>query len=275
MIQIGQKVYSGLYGGRYGVVYAIHGEQRPQTVGSIGGVIRMGGNAEFDIVFDNGTESRRLPETILYGVQWEIYPEVVSAEEIRTMREFAASETARKEAEQKKQSEEFAAAVAALKVDPRYSALQQAGQGVQASKLVAINLRREFKTAFPGVKFSVKCDGYDSVNVTWTDGPTATSVETIANKYSGGYFDGMDDMFHQTRSPWTSVFGDAKYVNVRRKHSVEAMTNAVEAVSKAYGTPRLEVKTGFDGSAYVGSRDDHERKTIYDFLEQRWIPGAA
>jgi hypothetical protein len=275
MIQIGQKVYSILYGGRNGVIYAIHGEQRPQSAGSIGGVIRTGGNAYFDIVFTNGTESKLLPEAILYGVQWKVFPEVAGADEIRSMLDFAASETARKKAEETKKSEEFSATVAALKADPHHSALQQTGQGAQFSKLVAINLRREFKSAFPGVKFSVKCSGYDSVTVAWIDGPTKASVEAITSKYSGGHFDGMDDMYHHTTSPWTSVFGSAKYISVTRKHSIEAMTNAVDAVSKAYGWPRFEVKTSFDGSAFIGSHDFHEQKAISDFLEQRLKIAAA
>lgn len=272
MIQIGQKVYSGLYGGRHGVVYAIHGAQRPDSVGSMhGGVIRFGGNAYFDIVFTNGTESHQLPETILYGVQWKIFDEVVSAEEIRAMRGYAASETTRKEAETKRKSDEFSAAVAALRAAPRYKGLQQTSQenAVYESKLAAINIRRELKTAFPGVKFSVT-SSYDSARIVWTDGPTTGEVENITGKYQGGFFDGMEDMYHFTDSPWTSVFGSAKYVSTSRKHSADAMTKAVEHIHKTCGWPLAEVKVSdFDGSAFPGAVDYHHNKAIYDYLEQR------
>lgn len=270
MLQIGQKVYSDLHGGRDGVIYAIHGQQRPESVGRIAGFMSCGGNASFDIVFDDGTETKQLPESILRGIQWTIHPEVVTAHEICVMREFAATEKVRKEAEATKKSEEFVAAVAALKVDSEYSNLQQVGQGAQYNKLVAINLRRELKAAFPGIKFSVKCDGYDSVKITWTDGPTKAAVEQISNKYSGGHFDGMEDMYHVTRSPWTEVFGSAKYIFVVRKHSPEAMTAAVQQVCKKYGWPPIEVKTSsFDGSAHLGSRDHYQQKVVYGFLEGR------
>ncbi len=270
MIAIGQKVYSMLHGGRHGLVYAIHGEQRPQSIGTMAhGVVSFGGAASFDIVFDDGTESRQLPESILYGAQWKIFPDVGSADDIRRRRDFAANEKTRKETEEKRKSDDFAASVAALKVDPRYADLQQTGQGAQFSKLVAINLRREFKTALPSTKFSVKCSGYDSVTVSWTDGPTKESVETITRKYSGGYFDGMEDMYHHQSSPWTTVFGSAKYMTIQRQHSPEAMIRAVEAVSRDFGWSHIEVRTAHDGSARPNTSDRFEESAIYDFLERR------
>ena len=198
MIQIGQRVYSGLYGGRYGVVYAIHGEQRPQTVGGIAGILRIGGNAEFDIVFDDGTETHKLPETILYGVQWNIHDEVVSTDEIKRMREFCASEMAREEVEAKKIAEEFKAAVDALRANPEFTALQQTRPENKAhgGKLVTINVRRQLKSAFSDVKFSVT-GNYDNLSVKWTDGPTTAQVEAITMKYKSGYSDGMSDMCYK------------------------------------------------------------------------------
>lgn len=270
MLQIGQKVYSGLHGGRDGVVYAIHGTQRPDTVGTIAGIVSCGGNAEFDIVFSNGNYTKGLPESILYGVQWKIYPDVVPAEQVRAMLDFAASETARKEAEAKKASEDFMAAAEALKADPRYSALQQTGNGASYNKLVAINLRRELKAAFPGVKFSVTCRGFDSVKVAWRDGPTKAAVTAITDKYSGGYFDGMEDIYRSTQSPWTTVFGSAKYINTVRSYSVEAMKSVAEAVRVDHGWPPVEVSTSYDGSAYLGAGVNYrQEREIYAALEGR------
>lgn len=272
MIQVGQKVYCGLYGGRYGVVYAIHGEQRPDTVGSILGVVRCGGNAEFGIVFDNGTESSCLPETILYGVQWKIFEEVADADTVKRMREFAANENTRKEAEAKRKAEAFKAAVDALRANPDYAELQQTGPDTKASggKLAAINIRRQLKAAFPKVKFWVTST-YSSVSVRWTDGPTGAQVEEITNNYSAGYFDGMDDMYHHVDSPWNSVFGDAKYINTSRSHSVDAMTKAVEAVHEK-GYPLVTVKASdFDGRAVIVEERNVEhwhQVAINAFLER-------
>jgi hypothetical protein len=272
MIQIGQKIHSILYGGRNGVVYAIHGEQRPQTIGSIGVVISFGGNAEFDIVFDNGNISRKLPESILYGVQWKIYSEVANAEEIQTMLDFAASETIRKADEAKKKAEEFSAAVAALRADPKHKALQQTGQGkaVYSGKLVAINIRRELKATFPDVKFSVRVDHYSEVRTTWMDGPIVSEVRKIVDKYAGGHFDGMHDIYEHRDSPWTTVFGSAEYVTTTRNHSFEALTKAVEQVCKDFGWTPVPVKTWDDGSAWVNLGDSDKDRILGEYLAGRY-----
>jgi len=260
MVQVGQKVYSGLYGGRNGYVCAIHGEQRPESVGSVfGGAMRAGGNAEFDIVFENGSDSHRLPECILHGVQWKILPNVVSADVIVFWQEFAASEKARKEAEAKKSSEDFAADVSALRIDPRFKALQQTGPGTTyGAKLAASNIRKQLKDAFPGVKFSVRCSGYDAIGIRWTDGNTKDQVKAITGRYSGGYFDGMEDIYRSERSPWTSVFGSANYVS-----------EAVKMVCEEFGWPLIEVKCGFEGDVHLGANDQNQQRLVYEYLERR------
>lgn len=58
-------------------------------------------------------------------------------------------------------------------------------------------LRASLKSAFPGVKFSVRSDKYAggaSIHVKWTDGPTEYDVDRIAQLYSGATFDGMQDL---------------------------------------------------------------------------------
>ena len=151
-IEIGTRIHSILYGGRDGVIYAIHGHQSPQSVRSLGGgVMMMGGSANFDIVFDNGTETRGLPECILRGVQWRIYADVARPEEIAVLREHATSEGERKRLEAAEAAKKFAAEVEALRVDPRYSKLKKTGENDGGGKLVAANLRIELKAAFPGV----------------------------------------------------------------------------------------------------------------------------
>lgn len=274
-ILVGQRVYTRIYARGRGVVYAIHGEQSPESVRRIGDVISMGGRAEVDIVFESGFETKRLPESILRGVQWTILPDVVSADVIRCMREYCAQETVRKEADAKSKAEEFAKAVAALRVDERYKHLQQVGDTDHGSKLVATNIRREFKSSFSGVKFSVRTDGYGAVRIAWIDGPTVQQVEAITGKYSGGHFDGTEDIYRHERSPWTEVFGSAKYISESRQHSPAAMMAAVDAVCAKYGWPLIEVKTSeYDGHAYLNPpcpnpSEEHQLRMVYDFLEQK------
>lgn len=57
-------------------------------------------------------------------------------------------------------------------------------------------LRKALKEAFPCVKFSVRSKSYSmgaSIDVSWTDGPTAREVEAITGRFSGATFDGMTD----------------------------------------------------------------------------------
>lgn len=274
-LAIGNWVHCILYGGKDGVIYAIHGEQAPESVRTMGGVMQTGGNAEFDIVWENGTESRRIPECIILGVQWHRREELADApaEVIATMREFAAAEGLRKKAEATAAAEKFAADCEALKTNPAYNHIEQIKAGTYGScgKLVASNLRKEFKKFFPGVKFSVRKEHHGSVRIEWTDGPTIKEVEAVSGKYSGGYFDGMDDSYKHERSPFTSVFGSAQYIFENRHHSIAEMQKAVLTVCTEYGWEHVEVKENSDGTAYVSCDYDGENKQrkVYDFIEKR------
>lgn len=188
------------------------------------------------------------------------------------MLEFAASETARKEAEAQKKSDEFQAALIALRGDPQHADLQQSSSDsrVSGAKLVAINLRRQLKKAFPSVKFSVTMSGYDSVGIAWTDGPTKAQVSEIGDKYRAGYFDGMNDIYEYERSPWSSAFGSVKYVSPTRRHSVAALTAAVAVVCADFGWPVVEVKTWNDGTAWVNLGDHDKDRILNDYLAGRY-----
>lgn len=63
-------------------------------------------------------------------------------------------------------------------------------------------IRPALKEAFPGTKFSVRCERGSSIRITWTDGPTRSQVEMVAKKFEGATFDGMQDL----REYHTSVF---------------------------------------------------------------------
>ena len=56
-------------------------------------------------------------------------------------------------------------------------------------------IRADLKRAFPNVKFRVyQGSGGGSINVAWTDGPTAREVDAIAGQYQGAGFDGSIDL---------------------------------------------------------------------------------
>lgn len=227
---IGQRVHCILYGGKDGIIVAIHGEQQPDSIQHLGGgIVATGGNACFDIVWANGTESFQTPESILRGVQWRIYDEVADAAAIAAAQANVIIVKAKAKADQEEAQRKAAAEKARILAEFAY--LKPVEPGTLGAKHVAANLRIELKRAFPGVKFSIRTgDGRSTVEVSWTDGPPAHLVRGIADKYVNSRFDGMTDCSECTPTVWTNTFGGANYVRAVREESDEVMLLAVEAV---------------------------------------------
>jgi len=69
------------------------------------------------------------------------------------------------------------------------------------------NLRQALKYSFPKTKFSVTRGtgtAYGYVSINWTDGPTQTQVDEVADVWEGEGFDGMQDMMYN-KGPRTAV----------------------------------------------------------------------
>lgn len=124
-VTIGTRVRTCLYNRGLGTVFAIHGDQAPATVGSVCGVIRTGGRASSDIVFDQGSKSMQLPETILHGVQWEILDEVVDSDAIATALARVNEREAKQRSEKDDAEARFAAEVDRLRADEALVGLVQ------------------------------------------------------------------------------------------------------------------------------------------------------
>lgn len=100
-------------------------------------------------------------------------------------------------------------------------------------KAAAANIRKLLKQ-FKGVKFSVTSD-HNSVYVRWTDGPTAKSVDEIVSKFKEGYFDGSDDCYKYTTSPWNHCFGAVRYAFPSRECSDELVQCAIDKLIAEHG----------------------------------------
>lgn len=227
-IIVGTRINCVLRHAGRGIVYAIHGEQRPDTVSIAGGVFHRGGNATFDLVFDNGHTSLKLPECIIRGVQWSILPGIATDKEIAEALAYAAhvAANARKAAEDAVLR--FAVAVQRLRADPTLKNLLQ-GEELRSGKLAVKNIRTELKAAFPGVRFSVRNRDHGSIDITWTDGPTEGRVKEVTDKYEAGVTD-MDDGGEYCPSPWIHVFGGADFVFTSRTHSNPHIARAIDAL---------------------------------------------
>lgn len=260
MLQIGSRVHCILYGGRDGIVYAIKGEQRPETCQQLGGgAVVMGGNAWFDIVFDDGSKSN-VPESIVYGVQWKILPGIADDVEIAGLLGQAVTAEAERKAKADEAAKAHAAEVERIKREHQH--LEPGSGHVVAGR----NIRTELKRAFLGVKFSVRGKSYSggcSIDVFWTDGPTTEQVKPITDKYQHGDFNGMEDIYEYRRCPWTDVFGSAGYVFEHRDYSDRAIACAIRTV----------------WTRYAGNLRDIQPATVEDFKSGKlWsaeVPGLS
>ncbi len=223
-IVIGQRVYCGLRGGSYGIVSQIYGQQSAASCQTIGGMIRYGGTATFDVVFPDHI-SRQLPECILRGVQWEIFAEVATADELAAA--LAECEAAQERERLRKiaADDQHQAEVSELQSHPDYSHLDKIGDKHAGGVAVAKNIRKQLKKHFPGFKFRVTSD-YNSVNIRWEDGPTVKQVEPFVEIFKAGSFNGMEDIYEFHRSAFCEVYGGCKYVFCTRDLTEDAKKKA-------------------------------------------------
>jgi hypothetical protein len=244
-VVVGTRLHCILYGGRNGTVFAIHGQQRPETIRSLfGGTGCTGGAATFDIVFDDGSTSKRIPEAIARGVQWRIFPDVWGESRIAEALAHAEDVAAAKAAAAAAEKAAFAAEVARLTTDPEWSHLTQCSKGgyERDGKLVGANIRTELKKRFPGVKFSVRKRDYSSICVSWVDGPTTSQVDDVVFPFKGGRFDSSQDLSSFENSPFIAVYGGVQYLSTTREFSNALIERAIDLVCSDYAGNLTETK---------------------------------
>jgi len=112
----------------------------------------------------------------------------------------------------------------------------------QAAKL----LRTKLAAAFPATKFSVRSSRFsmgESIEVSWTDGPSEMRVKQIANAFK----DISRDSFGEI------LGGGNRYVGLDRSFSSSATTWAAKQTQNTSGTypdekRRLLARTSFDAN---------------------------
>lgn len=225
-IRVGQKLHCILYGGRDGYVLKVNGPQSPKSVGTLGGFVSYGGSATVDVVFDYGI-SRGVPECIVRGVQWRLYDECGTPDVVAAAYREAVAAECKARAEAAKREQERARERAELPAKYPHLLTKAMRPKFSPARLAAENIRRELKLVLPGVKFRVTTDGYSSVGVRWTDGPTTKQVEAITGKYERGSFNGMEDIYETNRdNTFADVFGDPNYVSESREDTDAGLAEA-------------------------------------------------
>jgi hypothetical protein len=227
-IALGTQVHCILYGGRDGTVVAIHGEAQPEKIINFPGLgLSTGGNAEYDIIWDDMSRSPRIPECIIRGVQWRVLDLPRATDErIIELQELAAQ----KQASDLKAEQERKAAMEEAR--EKLIAWHPELEVNRGAKTAARNIRIQLKQSFAWVKFSVRSD-HNSIRVNWTDGPTVAQIEEITNPYREGRFDGMSDSYQYNQDRvWP--FGGAEYISADRNISDETREDTIRIIAENY-----------------------------------------
>lgn len=140
----------------------------------------------------------------------------------------------------------------------------------QTAKIV----RTVLKEAFPKTKFSVRSKSYSmgaSINIYWTDGPTAKQVDEFTDKLEGATFDGMTDYkggrVHQVNGE--EVHFGADFIFTNRKCSDAVIESAMKNIISKYFTedPGVTVDDFYQGRTWsmqpqADSPNDHNLQTL-------------
>ena len=194
------------------------------------------------------------PIANLYGIglYYDLEAPRFSDEEIAAAIERGNAFLAEKKAKEEAEAKAFAKAEDEAR--RTYSDLyeQKPDKGYADAAFVAKNIRKGLAAKFPGQKFSVRKDGYDSIRVSWTDGPTEAEVEAVAGLFreDSKRDPYNDDLWDYSDTAFTTVFGGVRYMWINREISEERVAPlAAEIVA--------------DCPALADGKDIH-RNDIYD-----------
>lgn len=136
----------------------------------------------------------------------------------------------------------------------------------------AKEIRQDLKKAFPGVKFSVRSDTFsmgNSVDVSWTDGPTDEAVSAIVRKYQYGHFDGMVDMYEYSNK--REDIAQVKFVQTHRTMSDEIR----DKIIKSHNDKFCEEGQINDINAWNNDAQCWNSTLIYRYFNKLDLVGAA
>lgn len=118
-------------------------------------------------------------------------------------------------------------------------------------------IRKELKSNFPGIKFSVRSSSYAggaSISIEWLDGPAQRAVESVTSVFRGSSFDSSIDLKSYVNSEWEGeeVHFGSDYVHCRRNHSRKFVEAIARQFCKRFGLKMLEIR-GDEKSAWANT----------------------
>lgn len=205
--------------------------------------------AALALQYGSRTSTCDLPDNRWYAKYIPTKEEITAAREARKTPEQRAAEkdaadrraadAAREKAERELRSAECIAKAAELRA--AYGFLSQIADQHPVN-VCAQNIRRLLGHHWPTVRFSVtleKFSGGNSINVKWVDGPLHKTVKDLLQGFEEGYFDGMQDMYVDTDTPWHQ-FGHTKYLNCYRSITNGMRAKAVEILGPTASETELQ-----------------------------------
>lgn len=109
--------------------------------------------------------------------------------------------------------------------------MRELSEAAKAAK----EIRKKLKQLFPGTKFRVSTRNYaggDSVNISWSDGPTYDAVMKLGRLYEKGSFDGMTDSYSYNNRDVS--IPQTKYVLADRSYSYQMICDAFQICTRKY-----------------------------------------
>lgn len=175
---------------------------------------------------------RPISEQFGIGAYYDLDEPKATEEEIKTAIEAGNAYKERVKAEEAREAKEAQEARDTMraKYAGKYPEItSRYGNEVQVGK----NIRKDLAEAFPGCKFSVKKRHYESIIISWTDGPTEDEVKGIASKWEQSCKRDQwnDDIWDYSDTIFTSVFGGVESIWYDRDFSQEQQEKMTAEIS--------------------------------------------
>lgn len=196
----------------------------------------------------------------------------------RTQADLSAAQVAKLQQEDAARKHAAEVQRIAAELRSKYPWAEPAGQSSPHAR-AAKNIKRELAQVFPGVKFSVRSDSFsmgNSVDVSWTLGPSAKDVDAVIKKYQYGHFNGMEDIYEHDRSAESvavaQVLGQSKYVDSHREIPEAVRLLVAQALCDAQRIAFVGTRTrGLYGDGDIQTVSDH----VYRILSVQSFPVDA
>ena len=102
--------------------------------------------------------------------------------------------------------------------------------------LAAKEIKKILKKEFPGIKFSVKSEGFangSSVGVNWDNGPSTQQVEPHIKHFQYGHFNGMEDIYEYSNN--REDIPQTKYLFCSRNITDDVVLEPAKKIHKERG----------------------------------------